>query len=54
MEAWDSDLGRLVVAGSPYTAGMPIVGVQQVSFRNSVPSRRLVACLPVELGAARG
>ena len=52
MEAWDSVLRRLV-AGSACIAGMPFGVVVQVSFRNSVASRRLEACLPVELGFAR-
>ena len=53
VEAWGSVLRRLV-AGFAYTAGMPFVGVVQVSFRSLVPSRRLEACLPVELVSARG
>lgn len=54
VEAWDSVLQRLVAAGSACIAGMPFGVVVQVSFRSLVPSRRLEACLPVELGSARG
>ena len=53
VEAWGSVLRRLV-ADSAYTAGMPFGVVVQVSFRSLAPYRRLGACLPVELGFARG
>ena len=50
VEAWDSVLRRLV-AGSAYTAGMPFGVAARESFRSSVASRRLEACLPVEPGS---
>lgn len=54
VEAWDSVLRRLVVAGSAYIAGMPFDVAVQVSSRSLVPFRRLEACLLVELGSGRG
>ena len=53
VEAWDSVLRRLV-AGSACIVGMPFGVVVQVSFHSLVPSRRLEAYSPVELGSARG
>lgn len=53
VEAWDSVL-RCLVAGSACIVGMPFGVVVQVSFRSLVPSRRLEAYSPVELGSARG